>query len=88
MAVTIPASALRKGPGGDHVFVLAEDKDGKLRAHVRPVQVDTLAGDEVVISSGLSAGERVAASGSFKLREAALVALAGGAAASGERAAE
>lgn len=88
MAVTIPASALRKGPGGDHVFVLAEDKDGKLRAHVRPVQVDALAGDEVVISSGLSAGERVAASGSFKLREAALVALAGAAAASGERAAE
>ena len=28
--VVIPASALRKGPGGDHVFVLAEDKDGKI----------------------------------------------------------
>jgi membrane fusion protein, multidrug efflux system len=79
MAVTIPASALRKGPEGDHVFVLAQDKSGKTRAHVRQVQVDTLAGDEVVISSGLSAGERIAASGSFKLREAALVALAGGA---------
>jgi membrane fusion protein (multidrug efflux system) len=33
-------------------------------------------GDEVLILSGLSAGERVAASGSFKLREAVLVALA------------
>jgi membrane fusion protein (multidrug efflux system) len=32
-------------------------------------------GSEVVIEEGLSAGERVAASGSFKLREAALVAV-------------
>ena len=29
-------------------------------------------GDEVVIHAGLTAGEQVAASGSFKLREAAL----------------
>ncbi len=76
MAVAIPASALRKGPGGDHVFVLAEDNQGNTRAHLRQVKVDALAGDEVVIASGLEAGERVAASGSFKLREAALVALA------------
>jgi len=34
-------------------------------------------GDEVVILAGLRAGERVAAAGSFKLREAALVAVAG-----------
>ena len=74
-AVVIPASALRKGPSGDHVFVLAEDKDGKPRAYLRQVAVDALAGDNVVISSGLQAGDRVAASGSFKLREAALVAL-------------
>lgn len=74
--IVIPASALRKGPGGDHVFVLAEDDQGKTRARLRAVQVAALAGDEVVIGAGLEAGERVAASGSFKLREAALVALA------------
>lgn len=78
-SVVVPASALRKGPEGDHVFVLAEDKDGKVRAHQRNVEVAALAGDEVVIRGGLEAGERVAASGSFKLREAALVALANGA---------
>jgi membrane fusion protein (multidrug efflux system) len=72
-AVAVPASALRKGPAGDHVFVLAEDKDGKTRVHVRTVQVDAMTGDEVIIRHGLQAGERVAASGSFKLREAALV---------------
>ncbi len=74
--VAVPASALRKGPGGDHVFVLTEDEQGKTRAHLRAVTVDALQGDVVVLSSGLEAGERVAASGAFKLREAALVALA------------
>ena len=31
--VAVPVSALRKGPGGDHVFVIAPDQDGKTRAH-------------------------------------------------------
>jgi membrane fusion protein (multidrug efflux system) len=53
------------------------DKDGKTRAHVRQVESGAMLGDEVVIHAGLSAGERVAVSGSFKLREAALVAIAG-----------
>ncbi len=76
-AVAVPASALRKGPGGDHVFVIAPDSAGRTRAHVRPVQSGPMLGDDVVILDGLSPGEQVAASGSFKLREAALVAVAG-----------
>ncbi len=85
IAVAVPASALRKGPGGDHVFVLAQDKEGNTRAHVRPVEVGAMLGDEVVIEEGLAAGEQVAASGSFKLRDAVLVAVArpSGAGASG-----
>ncbi|MGQ0657898.1 MAG: efflux RND transporter periplasmic adaptor subunit [Chromatiales bacterium] len=75
-AVAVPASALRKGPSGDHVFVLAPDKEGKTRAHMRPVKVGAMLGDEVVIDAGLAAGEQVAASGSFKLRDAVLVAIA------------
>jgi membrane fusion protein, multidrug efflux system len=74
-AVAIPASALRKGPGGDHVFVLMQGEDGKTRAHERKVEVGALLADEVIISHGLAAGEKVAASGSFKLREAVLVAV-------------
>jgi membrane fusion protein (multidrug efflux system) len=69
-------SALRKGPSGEHVFVIARDKDGKERAHLRPVGSGTVEDDEVLIHSGLSTGERVATSGSFKLREAVLVAVA------------
>ena len=76
LVVALPASALRKGPAGDHVFVLQADQSGSMRAHVRPVEVGALLGDEVVIRAGLAPGERVAAAGSFKLRDAALVALA------------
>jgi membrane fusion protein, multidrug efflux system len=75
-AVAVAANALRKGPGGDHVFVIVPDKEGKTRAHVRLVQVGAMLGDEVVILDGLSAGEQLAASGSFKLREAMLVTIA------------
>lgn len=75
LATAIPASAVRKGPAGDHVFVVAADENGQTRARLREVQVDAMSGDEVVITRGLEPGEQVAASGSFKLREAALVAV-------------
>jgi membrane fusion protein (multidrug efflux system) len=74
--VAVPASALRKGPSGDHVFVIAQDAQGKTRAQQRAVRVGAMLGEEVVIDSGLAAGEQVAASGSFKLRDASLVAVA------------
>src|SRR6266699_328440 len=64
-AIVIPVSALRRGPSGDHVFVVTPDSSGPML------------GDEIVILEGLKAGEQVAASGSFKLREA--VQVAGGA---------
>jgi membrane fusion protein (multidrug efflux system) len=73
LAVALPASALRKGPEGDHVFVLVDDEKGNTRAQTRPVRVDAMTGNEVVIGEGVKVGERVAASGSFKLRDAALV---------------
>ncbi|MGH7500556.1 MAG: efflux RND transporter periplasmic adaptor subunit [Longimicrobiales bacterium] len=76
VSVVVPVNALRKGPAGDHVFVLEEAEADQTRAHVRPVEAGPVIGDEVVILQGLSAGERVAASGSFKLRDAALVRVA------------
>jgi membrane fusion protein (multidrug efflux system) len=76
-AVVVPVSALRKGPAGDHVFVITTDDDGKARAFPRPVQAGEVLGDEVVILDGIRPGEQVAASGAFKLREGVLVTLAG-----------
>jgi membrane fusion protein (multidrug efflux system) len=75
-AVVVPVSALRKGPGGDHVFVIGAAKDGKTRAQLRLVKTGPVLGDEIIVTEGLAVGERVAASGSFKLRDAALVAVA------------
>src|SRR5216117_3312766 len=75
--VAVPVSALRKGPGGDHVFLIVPDSSGKTRVHDQPVQSGTMVGDEILILSGVTAGQRVATSGSFKLREGELVAVAG-----------
>jgi membrane fusion protein (multidrug efflux system) len=75
--VAVPVSGLRRGPEGDHVFVIAADAQGQSRASMRLVKSGSVMGDEVIIESGLKAGEPVAASGSFKLREGALVADAG-----------
>lgn len=85
LAVVVSVSALRKGPGGDHVFVVETDDTGQTRAYVRPVQAGPVLGDNVVILGGLQAGERVAASGSFKLREGVLVNVADQMAAGGSR---
>ncbi len=82
--VVVPVNALRKGPGGDHVFVVEPDQEGKTRAHVRRVRSGSMIGDEVLILEGLAAGERVATSGSFKLREGVLVAVAGDSTAAGD----
>ncbi|MBN1237550.1 MAG: efflux RND transporter periplasmic adaptor subunit [Gammaproteobacteria bacterium] len=75
-AVAVPATALRKGPGGDHVFVLEQDSDGATRALLRPVISGDLIGDEVLVHDGLAAGELVAATGSFKLQHEGLVVIA------------
>ena len=60
-----------------YVFVVAADSTGHTRVHEQPVQSGSMVGDEVLILSGLAPGQRVATSGSFKLREAVLVAVAG-----------
>ncbi len=74
--VSVPVSALRRGPGGDYVFVILPDAAAKPRAHPRAVRSGAIVGDEVLVLEGIAAGEQVAASGSFKLREGALVAIA------------
>lgn len=76
--VTAPATAIRRAPFGDHVFVIEPDaKDPQaLRARQRFIRIGGAAGDRVIVSEGLAPGERIAADGSFKLREGSLVAAA------------
>jgi membrane fusion protein (multidrug efflux system) len=78
LTVLIPATALRKGPAGDHVFVVTPDGAGQTRAHMRQVESGPQVDDQVVITRGLEAGELVAAAGSFKLWESVAVNVTGG----------
>jgi membrane fusion protein (multidrug efflux system) len=84
-AVSVPVSALRSGPEGDHVWVVTADSGGATRAHQRTVKRGSVLGDEVIILEGITAGEQVAASGSFKLREGLRVQPAAEATAAGAR---
>jgi len=90
--VLVPATALRRAPFGDFVFVIvADDKDAKvLRAKQRFVTPAGSVEGRVIITAGLKAGERLAGDGSFKLRDGAEVMEAppggvGGGGAGGER---
>lgn len=76
--VTVPSTAVRRAAFGDHVFIVGpgdpeKDQPGALRAHQRKVTLGSDLGGRVIVSTGLVAGERIAAGGSFKLREGALV---------------
>jgi membrane fusion protein (multidrug efflux system) len=70
--VLVPLASIRRSPQGQHVFVLAVE-DGKLRARQRTVQTGPVVNDEIAIDTGLAVGDLIAASGSFKLRDGALV---------------
>lgn len=76
--VAVPASALRKGPQGDYLFVIEPNKNGANRAHLRQVKSGAMMGDEIAIFEGLTPGEKIASSGAFKLRDMSLVAIVNG----------
>lgn len=63
-AVVIPLLALQSGQQGDYVFVARAGL-----AKIRPVVVDRIVGNQVVIRSGLSAGEQVVTDGQFQLSD-------------------
>jgi len=71
-AITIPAAALRHGPQGDYVYVVAEDRT----ARIRPVSVGPAADDQLSITKGLEAGERVVTEGGDRLTDGTRVRLA------------
>jgi membrane fusion protein (multidrug efflux system) len=73
--MVVPATALRRGADGDHVFAIVKNEQGALVADVRRVTSGASLGDVVVIKDGLKVGDRVAAAGSFKLIPGALIAV-------------
>ncbi|MFH1914675.1 MAG: efflux RND transporter periplasmic adaptor subunit [Pseudomonadota bacterium] len=61
-AIRVPAQAVQRGPDGRYVFVI---EDGK--AKVRPVVPGLRVDEEVVIDSGLAAGDTVVIEGMLRL---------------------
>lgn len=75
----IPRTAVRRGPSGDTVFVARQDpEDESIRAVAQMVRVVGSDESHSQIVSGLSAGDRVVADGSFKVFDGCLLSDVGG----------
>src|SRR5262245_52125437 len=70
-AVVVPAAAIRHGPQGDFVYVIAQDNT----AHIRTVKVGPAVDDRTSVSSGLRVGERVVTEGGDRLVDGSTVRL-------------
>ncbi len=78
--LAIPSTAVLHAPYGDSVFVISDVKDEKSGKTVQQAQMTTVRlgltrGDFVAVTAGLKAGQLVATSGVFKLRNGSPVAV-------------
>ncbi len=60
----VPQRAVMQGPQGKFVYVVSPEN----KAEVKPVQVGDFYGDQWIITSGLSGGEKVIVDGAIKVR--------------------
>lgn len=67
--VVVPSMAVRRAAYANMVFVIAPDDKAVPRAKQRIVTLGKTVGDDVIVLTGLQAGEQVGAAGSFKLRD-------------------
>jgi len=72
-AIVVPTSAVRHGPQGDFVYVVASDHT----AHIRIVKLGPAIDDTVSIASGLREGEQVVTEGGDRLTDGSSVRLPG-----------
>jgi membrane fusion protein (multidrug efflux system) len=78
--LVIPSTAVLHAPYGDSVFVVSDVKDEKSGQSVKQVQMTTVRlgetrGDFIAVTNGLKAGQTIATSGVFKLRNGSHVAI-------------
>jgi len=71
-ATTVPVTALRHGPNGDFVYVVADDRTVALRNVTRGEATVS----DVIVASGLEVGEEVVTEGGDRLKDGARVQLA------------
>lgn len=68
-ALVMPAAVVQHGPQGDFAYVVGSDN----KAAVRPITLDVQQGDQVIVASGLQAGDQVVFDGQSQLRPGAKV---------------
>lgn len=72
--VVVPGMAVRRAAYANSVFVISPDPEANaMRAHQRIVKLGPTVGQDVIVLEGLKPGERIAAAGSFKLRDGSKV---------------
>lgn len=67
----VPQTAVLTGEQGKFVFVAEQNKEGKTVAGIRPVQVGAWQGQDWVVLSGLTAGDKVVVDNLIKTRPGA-----------------
>ena len=70
-ALTIPSSAVQRGPNGLFAWVVTAGGT----AEMRPLRVGPTSGDQTVVVSGLAEGDRVVTGGQYRLQQNAPVAV-------------
>ncbi len=70
-AVTMPATALQRGPDGFYVWVIKPDNT----AEQRPIEAETISEDLAIATKGLDAGERIVVDGQSRLDQGTRVAI-------------
>jgi multidrug efflux system membrane fusion protein len=68
-AVTVPATAVLRGPDGTYAFVIGQDR----RVAKQPVRVGWSGKDLAVIDDGLVPGEQVVTDGQYRIQAGTLV---------------
>jgi multidrug efflux system membrane fusion protein len=69
-AIVVPAAVVQHGPQGTFAYVVGPDS----LAAVRPITVETVQGENAIVSKGLQAGEQVVVEGQGQLRPGSHVA--------------
>ncbi len=68
-AITVPSTAINRGPNGSYVFVVGADR----KVSMRPVRVSWTQGSLSVVASGVRPGEAVVTDGQMTLKNGSLV---------------
>jgi multidrug efflux system membrane fusion protein len=71
--VTIPSTAVQRGPNGVYAYVVRPDRT----VSIRPIGVQQFAGGTAVVENGLQAGETVVSAGQYRLQDGAQIATSG-----------